>query len=62
MKFRWNEFNEPKYFWDTDSDEEKSVIVTDKGLINNPNQGKFEDVLRSLCRVVSELVELEEKK
>jgi hypothetical protein len=61
-KFRWNEVLRPASLWDTSSDDECTVAVSDGDVVRNPGQLKFEDVLRSLCGVVSELMDIEEKR
>jgi hypothetical protein len=64
-QFRWNIKPEPRTFWDPYANNgegaEYESHTTPKDLINAPNLAKFEDVLRALCEVVSELVEIHER-
>lgn len=61
--FKWNDMRAGHRYWDLDTNrEEWTVSTTDKYLIDHPEQAKFEDVLAALCRVVSELVEIEEQR
>ena len=61
--YKWNHIAESYRYWDHESESVKvSNPVSDKQLINQPNLAKFEDILRALCHVVSELVEIEESK
>lgn len=61
---RWNKVGEPMRFWDPSAQNgfggEVTKPVSDLSMIKSPGQSKFEDVLRALCRVVAELVEVEE--
>lgn len=63
MSFRWNETREPYRFWDHDEQKEiTSVGRSDSEIIKRPNLVKFESGLLALCRVVAELIEIEEKR
>lgn len=59
--FRWNQPN-LKSFWDHQNDKEVDTVMTDKDLINNPGFIKIEELMRAICRVTHELIELEEKR
>lgn len=59
--FRWNEVRQIMA-WNSSDQKECQINITDKSLINNPETMKYEDLLRALCRVVSELVEIKETK
>lgn len=61
-KFRWNRDPKKFFIWDVTSNKESEVLKTNKQIINSPAQGKFENILRALCEVVSELMEIEEKR
>lgn len=61
MSFRWNDTLTAS-IWDPTSGHEDLLNTSDKQLINNPHQARFEDVLMALCSVVSELIEIEEKR
>lgn len=62
MSYKWNESRNYFDFWDVDKTKPKVGVNSDKEIINNPYNRKFEDVLRALCNVVSELVEIQERK
>ena len=61
---KWNEIRESIEFWDPNTLEGRGAIlgktISDKSLVNNPSQAKYDDILAALCRVVSELIEIEE--
>lgn len=60
-KYRWNEENSPITFWDHESNMEiPEKGMSDKQIVCNPNSLKFESILRAACKVLAELVELEE--
>ncbi len=65
-EFRWNDPNlHTGSFWDTDSQEiipYKEDIRCDKSVLNNPGGFEYRVAIQALCRVVSELIELEEKR
>lgn len=62
-KYKWNVVHDSFQFWNHENQGiEHSKELSDKFLINNPSQCRFEAVLRALCNVVSELVEIEESK
>lgn len=63
-QFKWNERREPYRHWDWKKNVElTSPGPTDKEIIATQKIGSYyEETLRSLCRVVSELVELEENR
>lgn len=50
------------HYWDHITKSESIKLNTDKHTINNPNNITFEDTLAALCRVVSELMRIEENR
>ena len=60
--FKWNTKSTDIAIWDPVGGDEHIVQRTDKEFINNPFQAQYEDVLRALCRVASELIALEEQR
>lgn len=65
-EFRWNETKmQSGSYWDTSSGEivpYKEEIRSDKSILNNTGSFELRVAVEALCRVVSELVELEEKR
>lgn len=65
-EFKWNTVSQPISFWDPSpgepQDKDRTVLMSDAELIKNPGHAKFQDVLEASCRVLSELIELEEQK
>ena len=59
---RWNEKNRITRFWDPGVGESSgtTTIPSDLEIIRSPEGWSFDQILKSLCQVVSELVELEE--
>jgi len=62
MSFKWNEVSGKFRVWDHHSDSEKKVIKSDKQLLAKPNLTHQEDLIMALCRAVSELIEIEERR
>lgn len=62
--FRWNELKETKEFWDTKTCQmtPNSGIRSDKSLVTDNGGISFQEGLEALCRVVSELIEIEENR
>jgi hypothetical protein len=61
-KYKWNEEGSRGVFWDWESKSDTLKLLSNKQLVNDPNQAVFVDVIRSLCLVVSELIEIEENR
>jgi hypothetical protein len=59
--FRWNGYNKATY-WNDLLGIEVTDIISDKSFINNPGSAKINSILDALCRVVSELMEIEENR
>jgi|WetSurMetagenome_2_1015567.scaffolds.fasta_scaffold936942_2 hypothetical protein len=59
MNYKWNDDNNQN-FWDNLNNIEYKLELSDKLLINNPDLASENSVLRALCRIVSELIEIEE--
>jgi hypothetical protein len=63
ITYDWNEPEQVVERWDHNRDAiYLSSGNSNKELIADPSAARFEDVLRALCKVVSELVEIEESK
>lgn len=60
--FDWNKSYHTVLIWSTTKDKEQKQYLSDKEIINSPNGVAFEDILRTLCRVTSELIRIEEIK
>jgi hypothetical protein len=60
LEFRWNKEVHRNRFWDKDNGCLKTELLSDKALVNNPND--LYETLHALCRVVSELMEIEERR
>ena len=61
--FKWNSTPTEVWVWDSIQNIEiKQLRESDLNVIKNPNFLKIEDVLRSLCKVVTELAEIEERR
>jgi hypothetical protein len=59
--FHWNEVKEQFKFWDPEGEVSGMTLsMSNKEVVDRPNGVKFEDALRALCAVVSELVAIEE--
>ncbi len=66
MNFRWNETKEHiGHFWDSDRNDVDLCHMenrSDRSILNHPGGFEHRVALEALCRVVSELVEIEEKR
>lgn len=65
--FRWNDINDTVTFWSSGITDSGTTVrsVSPKELIKNPLKVMYtnrEDIIMSLCKIVSELVEIEEKR
>lgn len=64
--YRWNNTASRSIaFWDFETNSDTGcapVITSDKNTINNPGGMRNEHVLEAMCRVVAELIEIEEKR
>jgi hypothetical protein len=60
LEFRWNKEAHRNQFWDKDNGCLKTELLPDKALVDNPND--LYETLHALCRVVSELMEIEERR
>ena len=64
-KFKWNEKTSLVNYWDDDGTafgKNFQATCINKELVNNPGTAKSDDVLRALCCIVSELMEIEENR
>jgi ribonuclease HI len=62
-KFKWNDLNKEDFrFWVPETNKEFYVSDSDKNIINNFNGKKVEDIVGALCRIASELIEIEESR
>lgn len=62
-KFKWNDLNKEDFrFWVPDTNKEFYVSDSDKNIVNNFNGKKVEDIVGALCRIASELIEIEESR
>lgn len=61
MSFKWNDRVET-IFWNTDRNGEVVYPTSNKEVISNPYQAKFESILKACCAVLVELMEIEEKR
>lgn len=64
--FKWNNLKEQwGSFWDPQSQQIESFhseIRSNKSIVNNPSNYEIRVAVEALCRVISELVEIEENR
>jgi hypothetical protein len=60
--FNWNNKNTKSRFWDSEIGNSVIKEFSPKEIISNPNYHQIEAVVSSLCKVVNELVIIEEER
>lgn len=61
MSFKWNEKTD-RTFWDHQNECEILVGKSDAEIVKDPSGGEFHTILGAVCRVLAELVEIEESR